>query len=589
MNQRGVGLLLVVVVVATVGVAAVGVAVGFSLLSESGSKPGQIAKLLPDETQVFFSVDLQPGGDQRTNFSDILAVFRRHSSFQPKIDQLFDDGEVETGIHPEKEVLPWLGPEVAVGVVDVVGSVVAGASGGSPLVIVLAGTSDSDTARRILQTWIDYVAREEGLDFQAAEYRGTPVFSEAESAQHYAVTADYVLMTTDRDLLEDTLDRIQSGDTSGSLFENARFKEAQQALPEHRFLMGYVDAEAIWRDAKRQFLGGVLTTEQTQQIDDVIPAWVVLTGAFIDRGLSLALSVATPEGEPQSEPQTLSLAAAGMLPADTLAFASLAFDPDLDPIRKQLAEQRIGDLGLDSAGLFDLPFAPVLDPDATLADALDQVLEIVSDTVGLDVEQDILAWMTGEVALAILPTDFRTITTDPMSEAVDVAALLQFRSDRRDQVVEAMTKITSLLALSMDLPAESVSYGGDEGKVFDLSDVGGTATYDPGYLILGEQLIVATTAERLRSSASLSGNEGESLAKEAEFARLVNGTDGTPGSLIFVNLRQVTEAVVAALDSEDKAHYDEEARPFLDPLRALLAYGDSKTGVNRSVMIITIE
>jgi len=377
-------------------------------------------------------VDLQPGGDQRANFADILAVFRRHSSFQPKIDQLFDDGEVETGIHLEREVLPWLGPEVAFGVVDVAGSVVAGASGGTPLVVVLAGTSDSETARRVLQMWVDYIEREEGLDFQAAEYKGTLVFSEAEAAQHYAVTADYVLMTTDLDLLEDTVDRIQTGDTVDSLFENARFKEARESLPEHRFLTGYVDAEAIWRDAKRQFLGGVLTAEQTQQIDDVIPVWVVLTGAFIDRGLSLALSVAMPEGEPQSEPQTLSLAAAGMLPADTLAFASLAFDPDLDPIRKQLGEQRIGDLGLDSAGLFDLPFGPAFDPDATIADALDQVLELVSDTLGLDLEQDILAWMTGEVALALLPTDFRKMTTNPMSEAVDVAALLQFRSDKRD-------------------------------------------------------------------------------------------------------------------------------------------------------------
>jgi len=152
-----------------------------------------------------------------------------------------------------------------------------------------------------------------------------------------------------------------------------------------------------------------------------------------------------------------------------------------------------------------------------------------------------------------------------------------------------MTKITSLLALAIDLPAEAVSYGGGEGLVFDLRDVAGTATCDPGYLILGDQLIVATTAERLRSSASLSGNEGESLAKEAEFARLVKGTDGAPGSLLFVNLRQVTEALVAALDSGDKAHYDEAARPFLDPLRALLAYGDSKTGVTRSVMIVTIE
>ena len=587
-DQRGISLVGVLVVVGIVSVAAVGAAVAFQVLREPGQAPVQTAKLLPAETQIYVSLNLQPGGDQLTKFREILARFQEHPNFLPKIDDLFEQADLETGIQPEEDILPWLGPEVAIGFIDVSASAVAGATGGTPLVIALVGTTDADRSKPVLRTAIDYIERKEGLSFTTEEYRGLTVFTEQGQDQHYAVADDYLLLASDGRLLRATIDRIQDGDTSSSLFETARFKEALDALPNDRFLTAYVDTEGIWQDA-RQLLSGALPGEMRRQIDDSIPGWTALSGVFIDKGLDLTLSAFTPQATPGAPPDTNSLASAQLLPSDTLAFLSFRFEPDLAPIRKQLEEQRISDLGPEAAGAFALPFGLAPDPDATLATLLDDVLQLVTGLSGIDIEQDILSWMTGEVGLALLPSDFSKTTVDPLAEAVRAVALLQFNGGQQDTVGAATAKIASWLEDIFGVVGEEVSFGGRQGRVFDISDMAGTVAYSPGYLSLADHLIIATTKDSLESIASIIDGQAGSLADDAGYSRLVAGMSGTRNPLVYLNIRGLTDALVASLDAEALQEYRESVEPFAAPLKALVASGDVQEGVSRSSVTVTIE
>ena len=121
--------------------------------------------------------------------------------------------------------------------------------------------------REFLEDWIEYQEKQQTMTFKEDAYRGFPTFTERETSQHYAVTDDYVLFTTDPDLLEETIDRIEDGDSTGSLEESGRFQEARDAAPSARFSMLYVDSESIWRDIRR-LAGGRLPPELTDRIDD---------------------------------------------------------------------------------------------------------------------------------------------------------------------------------------------------------------------------------------------------------------------------------------------------------------------------------
>ena len=555
-----------------------------------GSEPKLAAQLLPDDTQVYFSLSLQPGDDQQQKFEEILERFRGNPDFQSRLDELMDEAEAETGINFRDDVLPWLGPEIAIGVMDVPGSVIGMQMGGSPQVVVFTGTRDPEASLETLHKLIQSIEREEFLTFEADTYREFTVFSEETSFQHYTVTWNYLVFATDRDLLEDTIDRIVDGESSYTLFSSARFQEAVATLPQPRFSTFYVDTGAIWTDVRRQF-GGEIPPEVREQINLLVPDWVAVTGAFLDKGLKVVGSAPQVEGQLRPITPRNSLASLELMPDDTLALISFAADPDLDPFREQLAEGSFADLGPDLYGVLAYEFGLDIQADSSMVDVFDALLFKVEENTGIDLEEDVLAWMTGEVSLALLPLDFQALEANPMEEPVEALVLIQFDQEQGQKLVSTMHKIAQILQDRFGLQAEAVSYDGWEGEVFDVRELVGGAAYQPGYLILEDHLIIGTTTDSLILTASLQAGQGDSLAMETEYNRLLNETSGLRNPVFYADLRQFMEAMVASLDPYDLQESQMEGAPFLEPLMALMLVNETlaQDGIDRFSMILTID
>ena len=276
-----------------------------------------------------------------------------------------------------------------------------------------------------------------------------------------------------------------------------------------------------------------------------------------------------------------------MLPPDTMAFASFVLEPDLDQLREQLKDQRIGDFGSEFADA--LSYGPLgVDEDDTLSGLVDALPDDFREAFGLDLERDFLSWMTGEFSLALLPTSFRGVGTDPPTDAIEVAAFVQFDSEKHDDVVGAVNRVAQLLNDELGLTGDKVSYGGGSGMVFDLEELTGSSVYQAGYLVLGEHLVIASTADALRLVASV--GEGAALAaKGREYSRLLDELPGLRYPLIYIDLRGIIQAAVAALDGDDRREYEENVEPFVEPLRALLMAGDAGESVSRFSVLLTVE
>ena len=587
-DERGLGWLLLLAVFAIVAAASAGGAVAFLLLRGEARPPDQTARFLPADTQVYFSLNLRTGNNQLKRFRDILERFRQRPGFQVRVDDLLDDAKDETGIDLEEDVLPWLGPELAVAVVDVVGSAVAANTGGEPLVVAIFETSNSLQSASVLQDWISYLGEKAGLTFDTTTYRGLAVSSERGDDQHYVVMDDYMLFATDRVLLEDTMDRIKDANTAGSLYASSRFQDARETLTTPRFTTLYVATGAIWRDARRQ-LGDTVPVEVRRQIDDVIPEWVTVSGSLLDSGAKLVASYVTPKLARETTPTPNSLAAARLLPPDTMGFISFAMEPELDALRDLLGDQKIPDLGPGFYEAFSDEFGLDVDEESSLSDILDTSLDRFEDAFGLDIERDFLSWMTGEFAFALLPTEFKGLTNDPPTDAFQAAAFVQFDADKRDEVVGIMGKVVELLEDNLGLQGDQVFYGDGTGVIFDLTDLIGSPVYQPGYLILGDHLSIATTRETLEMVASIQQGQQDDLATEPEYARLTQEVAGTMNPLIYVNIKEITERATAALDEDGRREYQENVEPFVGPLRALLMAGDTQEELSRFYVILTIE
>lgn len=587
--DQGMGLIAILIILGIIGGAIAGGAVAaFVLLRESARPAEETAKFLPADTQVYFSLNLRPAIDQRRKFRVIVKRFQDNPNLQPKLDEFLNEVEQETSIDLKNKVLPWLAEEIAVGVLDIPGSIIGTATGGAPLIVVFIGTNDHMQTSDTLEQWIEYIEGEEDLVFNTDPYQGITVYSEKEDFQHYAVTQDFLLFATDLDILEETIDRLAGKDTSASLFSGARFQDARAALPEPRVSMIYVDSGTIWKDVQRQF-GGALPRDVRREIDDLVPEWFAMTSSFIDRGAKLVISAPEVGEESELSSLTNSLSATKMMPSDTLALVSFVMIPDLDPLREQLQEQGLEDLDPMMYGLIAAELGMAIDEEDTLDELFDALLDKVEDTIGLDLEEEVLAWMTGEVAFALLPTNFWAISEDPADEPLEALAFIQFDTEQRPILVITMGKISKLLFDRLGLQSDPVSYGEGTGATFDLRDMVGPTAYKPGYLILGNHLVLGTTVDALRLAASVSDNSEAAITDEAEFSRLIKDTSGARNPLIYLNIRGFREAIVLGLDSDDLEKYEEEVGPFVEPFRALLMTGETLEGVNHFSMVLTIE
>ncbi len=96
----------------------------------------------------------------------------------------------------------------------------------------LAAVSEAKT---VLQDWMSYLEREQSITFEKDSHRGLTIYSEDGGDQHYAITTEYILLSTDRDLLEETIDRMEDGETAGTLYADPVFRRRVTNSPTRAF------------------------------------------------------------------------------------------------------------------------------------------------------------------------------------------------------------------------------------------------------------------------------------------------------------------------------------------------------------------
>ena len=88
------------------------------LLLQELSRPGEAtAEYIPSDALVYSSINLRPGAGQINNARSVGDLLRS-DDFMDEEDDLLDDVEDETGIHPLDDVTSWLGTDVTFALLD---------------------------------------------------------------------------------------------------------------------------------------------------------------------------------------------------------------------------------------------------------------------------------------------------------------------------------------------------------------------------------------------------------------------------------------------------------------------------------------
>ena len=551
-GERGIAPIVFIIGALFVILGAAGVA-AYVFLDSTSHPSEETARYLPANTDIYFSLNLRPGADQLQYFREILTRYRDDPEFQSKIDKFVETGEEKTGIHFIDDVLPWLGPEVAVGFIDV------GGMTDDPQGVAFAGISDQEAAVPVIRRFLDHLEEEEGAEFREDSYKGFTTFHGANDTEmNLAITDSYLVFATSETLLETTIDMME--ESVDSLSERAEFKEAQGSVRGDRFSFMYVDVESVIQQL-RDNLSDLGAEEALQVIEDRIPKVVGISGSFVDKGLRIDGYTNTPMGF-TSIPASNPLGSAGLVPDDSLALLSVTgLKEALEEVLAQLDEGALpGFDAQDSLEDFELMY-------------------------GLGLVDEILGLLEGEVALAFLPSVFSFDIFGQPFGAVNALALFQFQDQETAQTaLDGLVDVLNGIGISFD----EVEI---EGELVTMADLGfflADSAYAPSFIVLGDYLVLGSTESALSTAIRVRDGSEASLADEEEFSRLVKMMPGGKNSVLFLNIRDIRDLALGTQSLLENEEYVEYGAPFIDPMRALLAGTEMNEEKTRFTMVITI-
>lgn len=484
-------------------IAAVVVGAALLALPACGGKTDETTRaagITPATAVAFLSVNLDPSIEQKRN---LLSLARRFPDAPDEVRGEFEDARdgllaemlADTGLDFERDVKPWLGNEVAVAVLP------GPADGDEPLFVALVESDDDDKAKAAL----DKAARDEGFEGSYRIIDDFAVISAAEDDEGEKAALDQIAA--------------QAGKDDGGLAEAEAFTDVVDELAGDRLVLGWMNFKRL-----EELMGGAAGaggliepfTRAAANADGVAFDLHVEKAAIVLQGVAAAKA----EGNGEQPELTRSL------PAATLAALTL-FN-----VRAGAAQALEG-----------------------LAQFAGDFLYGFEDQTGLDLEDDLLSWMGGEMVVAVGPV--REGGSFP-----DLALVVEPTDKARAE--QAIGKIRAALS--------------DQGFELDEREVGGTPAYvvpqpmfegvQPAMGLFEDRFILATSPQYVEELVDASG------AKLADTDAYVNvladgsGENTTMQLVVLIDpIREAIERFVLT-DPGDRADYEAEVKPNLEPLSA---------------------
>ena len=542
------------------------------------SLPGEAtAKFIPSDAPVYLSVNLRPGIGQIRSARDFLGVLQTEG-FLERRDLILDDLEKEFGFHPIDNVSPWLGTSISFALLN--------PDPDAPEWVLLAHSRDRDTAidfadtlvkslqynrgpemrftDTMTDTLVESLADNQGYDSRS--YRGAQLWEHThDDKPAVGVTEEYLLIASSAATIEEMVGNLLAP-PSTSLAKNADFMAARESLATARVVFLYVRAREVLDVLGLGYgpiLGSIGPDQVTSNVLGNTPEFIAASASFVDLGFRVDFVAETPPEALVMDPSDR-LESAKALPANTLVLLSTLEFPEK---WKRLRESLDGD---GSEG-FDILMGTFL------------------EFTGIDVEIDLIDPLSGEVALALLPSDISIGTISGQLLSGPIQALLLLGVEDPQKIGQTLDKIARKLeedGLQTDRPA----LGDWEAVTWDLDDAGGPLSdYRPGYVVTDEWAVIGSTFEGLEDfHGAISGN-ADRLESDPEFSRLGKMTPNPALGLTYFNLAGIFEMIEGALTDDALSSYQEEVLPLVEHLSAFLGAGSVTEEEVRITFVLSLR
>lgn len=451
--------------------------------SSSGSGGGaDPAAAIPSTAPVYVEATVHPDGKLGDDVDAVLKKVLRTNDPSAKLKGLVDEAGKKDGVTYDKDIAPWLGDRVGVGVLSVAGS--------RPDFVAVAGSKDDAKARAAFAKNRQPTTKR---TYKGVEYRLDPKDGTATAAfggRAYVGT-------------ENGLKAAIGAAKGGQALADANgLRAAREKVASERAGFMYFDVQGLLRLAQQ---GGSGADPQIgaviQTLGGALPKTVA---AAVEADPDLMRVDAVSIGTPRSASSGRSGAdAVAQLPGDAFAAFGVAdVGASLDRTLRTLGGSGLGGVGLEA------------------------LLRQVKSQTGLDVRQDLLSWM-GDAGVYVSGT-----TKDDLHGALVVKSKDPARTRQAVGAIQRLVRRQAKTARVSALRAPGVDRG------FSIKSPGSPRV---DVALAGDRFVVGVGAKALSDALKPATTLGDSPTFTSAGSKLGNGVRPS----FFLDLAKVTNLIGA--------------------------------------------
>ncbi|MBN1135302.1 MAG: DUF3352 domain-containing protein [Anaerolineae bacterium] len=513
----------------------------------------QTARMVPADTPILlsFSPDPRQALHLRTaeDAQAALAVFGAVPEVRDAAEQLEEGLAQDFDIEWERDVMSWIGPEAGLAIMDTEST----SSGVPPMILTAATRNQAKSDAFLLK--VRQALEDEGMEFTTEEYKSVQiVYAEPEYegafAPAFATVKGLVVIGSDLGAVHQAID---TGGTRGAakLADQEMYKRVMDQLPANRLGYFYLSSET--------FLGE-LQDLQDMEIPLGLGSPQAMAMSFSLGGDGVRLDYVV-----SADPESLNAAQLQAAKAPTNRRQTAALLPD--ETVAYLSGQGIATNWETTYG------------SSEELQGLQEMLDQVKEETGIDLVDDVIARLTGEFAIAILPDSIGLLG----DQAVPLGLLVVIRVEQPEQLKASLDKL--------------IKASEEEGWILDQEQIDGTTftlAQDPygdmtiGYGLKGDLLIIGSSRDMLQ--AAIKGQD-RPLSDDKTFRAAIKPLPDRAASYLFIDVEKAVRLVYETMDPEEKADFDEDVRPYLEPFLAISmgAEPTDKEGMSRGTLFLYIR
>jgi hypothetical protein len=498
---------------------------GTAALARTGLHIGtnDAVKLMPENTSMLLSIS--PNPLQLRHWQRLQTVAGAFGAAANTTGALPSD-LLGTGldIDLQKDVLPWMGFELAAGVTDV--------GQGEPGLLAAMAVRSPSGARKFTDK-VRSQLEAKGETFAEETYHAVDItYQVADSSTGarggiaYAQTNGFLLLGSSLDAVHQAVDAVQG--RSPALSKNKAYQKVLKALDGNRAGYAYFD----WTEFQRALNLSEGSPLSVQTGLEGVGAALVLEAD----GIRMDYALAYDKGA-QSAGQRKALTAPAnpnrilaTIPAD-LVFAATG---------QQLRN------GFDQ--LSDALRTSGQDPESAIRE--------IEQTFNLDLEQDLFSWANGEYAVALIEDAQGPMrdTSMPFSFLVLIEAKDQRTAER------ALTNIASTLEQQASVSFRDETIGGSRFRIMD--DEYTTL----GYGFVKNTLVIGGSRRALAAAADAVETP---LANDDRFKTATAPLPSRNGGYVYLDAERVWKLLYRNMSDSEQQGFDRNLRPYLEDLQTI--------------------